>query len=108
MSVNAEVKSVIQNLMDYYYKTFEIADTNNQRANLRPFYNEASVFTTEQFECVGVEGIMNYLTNLPIRKMNRSISSMDLQFLTDGSLLVVVTGQMAVIFVSFFIKFLLD
>ncbi|KAI3391615.1 hypothetical protein diail_7016 [Diaporthe ilicicola] len=83
---------VAKQFCDFYYQTFD-ADRNQ----LGPLYRDQSMLTYESSSVQGVAAIVEKLVALPFQKVQHKITTQDpMPGIADGSVLVLVTGQLLV------------
>ncbi|KAI9088793.1 hypothetical protein DFS34DRAFT_419771 [Phlyctochytrium arcticum] len=88
----ADPQAVAKSFVDYYYQTF---DTN--RAGLAALYKENSMMTFEGQPFGGSQSIVEKLSSLPFSRVAHKVATCDAQpGSPNGSILVVVTGQLMI------------
>ncbi|ORZ12866.1 putative nuclear transport factor NTF-2 [Absidia repens] len=88
----SDFSHIAKSFVEFYYQTF---DTN--RKDLHPLYRDTSMLTFEGQQFRGVGSITEKLVNLPFQKVMHRISTIDAQpSVFDGSILVIVSGQLSV------------
>lgn len=92
--------AVAKAFTDHYYSTF---DTN--RSNLASLYQDQSILTFEGQKFQGTQQITEKLGGLPFQSCQHRVVSLDAQPSVGGGLLVFVTGQLIVRFMSLVVSF---
>ncbi|CAO3590568.1 unnamed protein product [Absidia cylindrospora] len=88
----SDFNDIAKSFVEFYYRTFD-----TDRNGLRPLYRDASMLTFEGQQFRGAGNITEKLLNLPFQKVMHRISTIDAQpSVFDGSILVIVSGQLLI------------
>ncbi|KAG8202073.1 hypothetical protein JTE90_010436 [Oedothorax gibbosus] len=92
MELNPHYEQIGKTFVQHYYTCF---DDPAQRAGLAAFYNEEkSLMTFEDQQIFGQLKIMEKIQGLTFQKILHSITSIDIQPMFDGGILICVLGQL--------------
>ncbi|EFA10795.1 probable nuclear transport factor 2 isoform X1 [Tribolium castaneum] len=92
MALNPQYEAIGKGFVQQYYALF---DDPNQRPTLANMYNiESSFMTFEGVQLQGSVKIMEKLTSLSFKKINRIITAVDSQPMFDGGVLINVLGRL--------------
>ncbi|XP_044271218.1 probable nuclear transport factor 2 isoform X1 [Tribolium madens] len=92
MALNPQYEAIGKGFVQQYYALF---DEPSQRPNLANMYNiESSFMTFEGVQLQGSVKIMEKLTSLSFKKINRIITAVDSQPMFDGGVLINVLGRL--------------
>ncbi|CAI5439092.1 unnamed protein product [Caenorhabditis angaria] len=95
MSFNPEYENIATAFVQHYYAKFDVGDGMARAQGLCDLYDpNDSYMTFEGVQCKGREGILQKFTTLAFKQIQRSITKLDSQPLYDGSILVMVLGQL--------------
>ncbi|CAI4233019.1 unnamed protein product [Auanema sp. JU1783] len=95
MNFNPEYESVANAFVGHYYSKFDQSDAMARAQGLGDLYDpEHSYMTFEGVQCKGRDGILQKFSGLTFKKIQRAITKCDSQPLYDGSILVMVLGQL--------------
>ncbi|CAB3407808.1 unnamed protein product [Caenorhabditis bovis] len=95
MNFNPEYENIAQAFISHYYMQFDQGDGVARGRALADLYDpENSYMTFEGHQCKGREQILQKISALPFKQIQRAITKVDSQPLYDGSILVMVLGQL--------------
>lgn len=85
-------QEIAANFVQFYFDKF-----NSERQDLNSFYGPDSYRTFETFQDHGSSAIMERLIAMPIKKINRRVSTFDVQPSgSDGSIICTITGELQI------------
>mmetsp|Transcript_905 Transcript_905/g.2810 ORF Transcript_905/g.2810 Transcript_905/m.2810 type:complete len:135 (-) Transcript_905:269-673(-) len=90
-AVNPQFQAIGKAFVDHYYRTFD-----SNRAGLAALYQGESMLTFEGEQFQGAQGIMQKLTTLQFQTVQHIPKTVDCHPGINGSIVVFVTGQLAV------------
>ncbi|CAD6198889.1 unnamed protein product [Caenorhabditis auriculariae] len=95
MAFNPEYDSIAKAFVQHYYSKFDQGDGAARAQGLSDLYDpENSYMTFEGDQCKGRDGILQKFSSLTFKQIQRGITKCDSQPLYDGSILVMVLGQL--------------
>ncbi|EFP12684.1 hypothetical protein GCK72_002638 [Caenorhabditis remanei] len=95
MSFNPDYENIATAFIQHYYAKFDNGDGMARAQGLADLYDpENSYMTFEGQQAKGRDGILQKFTTLGFTKIQRSITVVDSQPLYDGSIQVMVLGQL--------------
>lgn len=91
--MSALSQEIASNFIQFYYQQF-----NQDKSTLASFYTPTSMRTFESFQDQGTTAIMERITGMGIRTMNRRVSTFDVQPLgtADGAVICAITGELQI------------
>ncbi|PAV80583.1 hypothetical protein WR25_19125 [Diploscapter pachys] len=95
MAFNMDYENVASAFVQFYYQKFDVSDGMQRAQGLADLYDaDNSYMTFEGVQAKGREAILAKFTGLTFRTIQRAITKCDSQPLYDGSILVMVLGQL--------------
>jgi len=90
--MNPNFDQIGKAFVEQYYRVFDNKDT---RANVATMYQStAGLLTFEGTQCMGVDAITEKMKNIPLDNMQRVLSTIDCQPMSEGGVIVSVVGQL--------------
>uniref|UniRef100_A0A0K0DBC0 NTF2-related export protein n=1 Tax=Angiostrongylus cantonensis TaxID=6313 RepID=A0A0K0DBC0_ANGCA len=95
MNFNLDYENIATAFVQHYYSKFDQGDGMARAQGLGGLYDpENSYMTFEGTQCKGRDAILAKFTSLTFKQIQRAITKCDSQPLYDGSILVMVLGQL--------------
>ncbi|KAI1717892.1 nuclear transport factor 2 (NTF2) domain-containing protein [Ditylenchus destructor] len=95
MAYNPNFDQIGNAFVQHYYNKFDVGDPALRTAGLEVLYDpENSFLTFEGNQVKGKQAILEKFGSLPFRTIQHAITKTDCQPLADGSIVVVVFGQL--------------
>ncbi|KAJ5504086.1 Nuclear transport factor 2 Eukaryote [Penicillium fimorum] len=88
-----DFQAVSNSFVQHYFSTFDNADA---RDNLSSLYRPESMLVWEGSQHQGAQNIISALTKPELKKVKTNINTIDATPSTNGGVLVVVTGNLAI------------
>ncbi|KRX13619.1 putative nuclear transport factor 2, partial [Trichinella nelsoni] len=95
MVYNPDFENVGMAFVQHFYNLFDVSSGDQRKASIADLYdNENSYVTFEGNQIKGKNAVLEMYGGLPFRSIQRVLTKVDCQPLEDGSILVVVLGQL--------------
>ncbi|CDW52239.1 probable nuclear transport factor; nuclear transp ort factor (ntf) [Trichuris trichiura] len=95
MAYNPNFESIGQAFVQHYYRMFDVTDGTTRSTGVADLYDPLESYVTfEGAQMKGKEAILQKYSGLPFKSIQRAITKVDCQPLADGSVLVLVLGQL--------------
>ncbi|PIO67723.1 nuclear transport factor 2 domain protein [Teladorsagia circumcincta] len=99
MNFNPDYETIATAFVQHYYSKFDQGDGMARAQGLGDLYDtENSYMSFEGVQCKGRDAILAKFSSLTFKQIQRAITKCDSQPLYDGSILVMVLGQLKVFF----------